>query len=258
VTRMTLTVGSGPFGHRPSGRFDFEPPKAVTFVEVHPRRVRATKDGVAVVDSERVRLVYRTGSLPRFAFPADDVHVPSEPEPAVDGYVSVAWDAVDTWLEEDEEIVVHPRDPYHRIDVLDTSRRVVVRVNGEELAATDRARILFETALPPRYYLPRADVRMDRLSLSDVRTGCAYKGFPDHFDVGESPAVAWSYPEPRRDAEPVGERVCFYQERDEVELELDGVVATSPPTPWSGTAWMSRYRSSTGPAGPPRGGTTER
>jgi len=76
--------------------------------------------------------------------------------------------------------------------------------------------------------------------------------------VGESPAVAWSYPEPRRDAEPVGERVCFYQERDEVELELDGVVATSPPTPWSGTAWMSRYRSSTGPAGPPRGGTTER
>jgi len=255
---MGLTVGTGPFGHSPSGRFDFEHPEAVTFVEVHPRRVRATKDGVSVIESERVRLVYRTGSLPHFAFPADDVRVPSEPELAVDGYVTVPWDAVDSWFEEDEEIVVHPRDPYHRIDVLDTSRRVVVRVNGQELAATDSARILFETALPPRYYLPRGDVLIDRLSLSDVRTGCAYKGFPDHFDVDDSPAVAWSYPEPRRDAEPVRDRMCFYQERDEVELEVDGVVATSVPTPWSGTQWMARYRSSTGPAGPPRGGTTDR
>jgi uncharacterized protein (DUF427 family) len=255
---MGLTVGTGPFGHRPTGRFDFDPPESVIFVELHPRRVRATKDGATVVDSERVRLVYRTGSLPRFAFPADDVHVPAEPEPAVEGYVTVAWDAVDTWLEEDDEIVVHPRDPYHRIDVLDSSRRVVVRVNGKELAATRDARILFETALPPRYYLPRADVRMEALSLSDIRTGCAYKGFPDHFDAGNSHAVAWSYPEPRRDAELVRDRVCFYQERDEVEVEVDGVVATCGPTPWSGTEWLARYRSSTGPAGPPRGGTTDR
>ena len=255
---MGLTVGTGPFGHRPTGRFDFEPPEAVTFVEVHPRRVRGTKDGATVVDSERVRLVYRTGSLPRFAFPADDVHLPSEREPAVDGYVTVPWDAVDAWLEEDDEIVVHPRDPYHRIDVLRTSRRVVVRVDGEQLAATTAARVLFETALPPRFYLPRADVRMDRLSLSDVSTGCAYKGFPDHFDVGDAPAVAWSYPQPRRDAELVRSHMCFYQERDEVEVEVDGAVVTSPPTPWSGTEWMARYRSSTGPAGPPRGGTTDR
>jgi uncharacterized protein (DUF427 family) len=255
---MALTVGTGPFGHRPTGRFDFEPPEKVTFVEVYPRRVRATKDGASVVDSERVRLVYRTGSLPRFAFPAEDARVPSEPEPAVEGYVTVAWDAVDTWLEEDEEIVVHPRDPYHRIDVLDSSRRVVVRVNGEELAASSRARILFETALPPRYYLPRGDVRMARLTLSDVRTGCAYKGFPDHFDVDKTQAVAWSYRDPRRDAEPVRDRVCFYQERNEVDVEVDGAVATTVPTPWSGTGWLARYRSSTGPEGPPRGGTTER
>ena len=255
---MSLTVGTGPFGHRPSGHFDFEPPETVTFVEVHPRRVRATKDDAMVVDSERVRLVYRTGSLPRFAFPVDDVRIASEPEPAVEGYVTVAWDAVDAWFEEDDEIVVHPRDPYHRIDVLDTSRRVVVRVNGDELAATSRARILFEAALPARYYLPRADVLMDRLTLSDVRTGCAYKGFPDHFDAGDSPAVAWSYPEPRRDAELVRDRVCFYQERDEVELDVDGVIAPSARTQWSGTEWLARYRSSTGPAGPPRGGTTDR
>jgi uncharacterized protein (DUF427 family) len=255
---MSLTVGTGPFGHRPTGRFDFEPPKSVTFVEVHPRRVRATKDGATVIDCDRVRLVFRTGSLPRFAFPAADVRVPSEPEPAIDGYVTVAWDAVDSWAEEDDEIVVHPRDPYHRIDVLNTASRVVVRVSGEQLASSDRVRILFETALPPRYYIPPEDVRMDGFTLSDVRTGCAYKGFPDHFDVGAAPAVAWSYPEPRRDAELVRGFVCFYQERDEVDVAVDGVLATSPPTPWSGTGWMARYRSSTGPDGPPRGGTTDR
>ena len=255
---MSLTVGAGPFGHRPTGRFDFDPPDAVTFVEVHSRRVSATKGGETVIDSERVRLVYRTGALPRFAFPREDVHVPSEPEPAVDGYVTVAWDAVDSWFEEADEIVVHPRDPYHRIDVLNTPRRVAVRVAGEELAATSRARILFETALPPRYYVPREDVRIDRLSLSDVRTGCAYKGFPDHFDAGDASAVAWSYTDPRRDAEAVRDHICFYQERGEVEVEVDGVVVTSPPTQWSGTEWLERYRSSTEPAGPPRGGTTDR
>ena len=72
---MSLTVGSGPFGHRPTGRFDFEPPREVTFVEVHGPRVRGLKDGETVVDSDRIRLVYRTGSLPRYAFPAEDVSV---------------------------------------------------------------------------------------------------------------------------------------------------------------------------------------
>ena len=88
---MGLTVGTGPFGRKPTGRFDFEPPERITFVEVHPRRVRALKAGDTVVDSERVRLVYRTGSLPRFAFPAEDVRAPSKPETAVEGYVTVAW-----------------------------------------------------------------------------------------------------------------------------------------------------------------------
>jgi uncharacterized protein (DUF427 family) len=239
---MGLTVGSGPFGHRPTGWFDFEPPRKITFVEVHPRRVRALRGGETVVDSDRVRLVYRTGSLPHYAFPADDVRLDGEPEPAVDGYVTVAWDAVDQWLEEEDEVVVHPRDPYHRIDVVNSSRGVVVRVSGAELANSTAFRILFETGLPPRYYLPREDVRMDALALSAVRTGCAYKGFPDHFDAGADEAVAWSYTEPRRDAELVRDRICFYQERDEVEVEIDGVAAERPRTPWSGTDWLRRYK----------------
>jgi uncharacterized protein (DUF427 family) len=239
---VSLTVGSGPFGHRPTGRFDFDPPAHITFVEVHPRRVRGVKDGDTVVQSERVRLVYRTGSLPRFAFPAQDVRVAADPEPAVEGYVTVAWDAVDTWFEEDDEIVVHPRDPYHRIDVLNTSRRILVRVGDDLVAETTAARILFETGLPPRYYLPRDGVRMELLTLSDVRTGCAYKGFPEHFDVASSPAVAWSYTEPRRDAELVRDRICFYQERAEVELEVDGIPGERPRTAWSGSEWIERYR----------------
>jgi hypothetical protein len=108
---MTLTVGGGPFGQRPTGRFDFDPPAQVTFVEMHPRRVRGQNGDETVIDSERVRLVYRTGMLPHFAFPAEDVRIAAEPEPAVAGYVTVPWRAVERWLEEDDEIIVHPRDP---------------------------------------------------------------------------------------------------------------------------------------------------
>ena len=246
---MTLTVGGGPFGQQPTGRFNFDPPAQVTFVEVHPRRVRGMSGAETVVDSERVRLVYRTGSLPHFAFPAEDVHVSAEPETAVDGYVTVPWGAVETWLEEDDEIIVHPRDPYHRIDVLNTSRRIVVRVAGEEVARTEGARILFETALPPRYYLPRDDVRMEALSRSLVRTGCAYKGYAEHFDIGSVLSVAWSYREPRHEAELVRDRVAFYQERPEVELELDGEIVPRPQTPWSRVNWISRYLGSSADPG---------
>jgi len=240
---MSLTVGSGPFGHRPTGRFDFEPPGRITFVEVHRPRVRGILAGETVVDSRRVRLVFRTGHLPRYAFPAEDVRVDSEPEPAVDGYVTIAWDAVDRWLEEGSERVVHPRDPYHRIDVLDSDRHVVVRVGGEVVADSRTARMLFETGLPPRYYLPPEDVRLDLLPRTDgLTTGCAYKGFARYHDAAGAEAVAWVYDEPLRDGEPVAGRVSFFQERPEVELELDGAVEEPPRTQWSGTGWIDRHR----------------
>ena len=239
---MSLTVGTGPFGLRPSGRFDFEPPSRITFVEPLPRRVRAERDGQTVVDSDRVHLVWRTGNLPRYAFPADDVSLDSSPEPALDGYVTVPWDAVDQWLEEDEEVVVHPRDPYHRIDVLRSSRRVVVRVHGRQLADSTAAMILHETGLPLRYYLPPEDVDLDLVSEREgLTTGCAYKGFARYFDVAEAKAIAWAYPEPRRDGELVRNRICVFQERPEVELELDGEAQERPQSQWSGTDWIARY-----------------
>jgi len=116
-----------------------------------------------------------------------------------------------------------------------------VRVDGEEVARSQTARILFETALPQRYYVPRDDVRMEWLSRSLVRTGCAYKGYAEHFDLGSVPAVAWSYREPRPEVALVRDLVCFYQERLEVALEIDGEVRAWSPTPWSRVDWISRY-----------------
>ena len=239
---MSLTSGTGPFGHRPKGRLNFEPPARVVYVEPWPRRVRALASHEAIVDSERTVLVYESGRLPRYAFPVEDVSVEADPEPEVDGYVRVPWEAADSWLEEDEEIIVHPHDPYHRIEVLRSSRVVRVLVNGELVAETSLPRILFETGLPPRYYLPRNDVRMESLEPVDIRTGCAYKGWATYWDAvtstGRVPPVAWSYPEPLREGELVQDLLCFFQERSEIALEVDGVVAETPPTPWSGTGWL--------------------
>jgi uncharacterized protein (DUF427 family) len=239
---MGLTVGTGPFGLQPSGRFDFDPPARVTFVEVHPRRVRAVKDGETVVDSDRARLVYRTGSLPRYAFPSADVEIEAQPEEAVQGYVTVQWDNVDTWLEEEDVVIVHPRDPYHRIDVHGSSREISIRVAGDEVARSTAPRILFETGLPPRYYLDHEDVDDGALTPhTGLVTGCAYKGFAGYFDAAVAEAIAWTYPEPLREAERVRDRICFFQERPEVELRVDGTIQEAPTTQWSGTDWIERY-----------------
>jgi uncharacterized protein (DUF427 family) len=232
---MTLTMGRGPFGHQPAGTFNFDPPDTVVFVEPLNRRVRGVADGGTVVDSDRVRLVYESRTLPHYAFPAADVSVPGEPEPHADGYVRVAWDAVDAWYEEDEEVFVHPRDPYHRIDTLPTSRRVRVLLGGEVLADSTEARALYETGLPIRYYLPVPDVRQEVLAPSQTVTQCAYKGSARHWSVttatGLASDVAWTYDEGvRREAEEVRGRIAFYNER--TDIEIDGVAQERPRTPW--------------------------
>jgi uncharacterized protein (DUF427 family) len=239
---VSLTSGTGPFGPHPVGRLNFEPPQRVVYVEPWPRRVRALVGADVIVDSERTVLVYETGRLPRYAFPADDVSIDADPEPEAQGYVRVPWEAGETWLEEEEELIVHPHDPYHRIEVLRSSRLVRVRVAGEVLAESTRPRILFETGLPPRYYLVKDDIDMDALEPADLRTGCAYKGWAVYWDAVTStdrvPAVAWSYPEPLGEGELVRDLVCFFQERADIEVEVDGVVLESAPTSWTGTDWL--------------------
>jgi uncharacterized protein (DUF427 family) len=233
---MSLTIGRGPFGPDAAGRFNFTAPERVVLVDAFPRRVRAVRDGEVVVDSQNVKLVHETGRLPRYAFPAKDVRIEAPPHPDVDGHVTVPWDAVDAWFEEDERVLVHPRDPYHRIDTFQTSRRIEVSVDGVVLAASTRARALYETALPVRYYLPRADVRCELLEASATVTQCAYKGTARHWSarIGDVLVddVAWTYDEEvRREGEPVRWLIAFYNER--VDLDVDGQRDERPRTAWS-------------------------
>ena len=235
---MSLTIGSGPFGPDFAGRVNFERPERLELIEPFPRRVRAVRNGEFVIDSEEVRLVHVGGTLPRWSFPAEHVQVAAEPCPQVPGNVKVAWDAVDAWYEEDERVFVHPRDPYHRIDSFLTSRTVEVRLDGTVLASSTRAVALYETALPVRYYLPRADVHLDRLEPSGTVTECAYKGSARHWSAtinGTShDDIAWSYDdEVRREGEPVRGRICFYNER--VDLDIGGLRQERPRTAWSRT-----------------------
>lgn len=233
---MSLMIGTGPFGSESRGRLNFEPPERVVYVEPHPRRVRGIRNGQVVIDSDEVLLVHETGVLPRFLFPAKHVHVAADPHPDVDGHVTVEWDAVDAWFEEDERVEVHPRDPYHRIDAFSTSRRVEVRVDGVVVAESTRTKALYETALPTRYYVPRVDVRLGLLVPSDTVTECAYKGVARHWSAvveGRTvPDVGWSYDdEVRREGEAVRGLIAFYNER--VDLVVEGSRLERPRTAWS-------------------------
>lgn len=155
-------------------------------------------------------------------------------DPDLAGYVVLDFSAFDAWLEEDEPNVGHPRDPFHRIDVLASSRRVRIERDGEVLAESERPMLLFETSLPTRYYLPREDVRVD-LVASPRRTFCAYKGQASYWSptvAAEAvPNLAWSYEQPLHEAEQVRGRVAFFNEH--VDLIVDGQPQERPITPWS-------------------------
>jgi uncharacterized protein (DUF427 family) len=124
--------------------------------------------------------------------------------------VVVRWEPFD-WLEEDEPVGAHPRDPFKRIDVLRSDRHVRVEIGGITVAESTRPMMLIETGLPVRWYLPREDVRMDLLTASSTRTACAYKGFASYFSADAAPDVAWSYSDPSNDAVPVRDLVTFWK-----------------------------------------------
>jgi uncharacterized protein (DUF427 family) len=231
---LTLTVGTGPFGRRPAGSFNFEvPDNGVHYLEDSPRWIRGRFAGQTVVDSKRVKMLHESGRLPVWLFPEEDVRLDLLPEAAVErrhGLIEVDFGALDEWLEEDERQIGHPRDPYHRIDVRRTSRHVRVSIDGEPVADTSRAVVLFETGLPPRFYIPREDV-LAELTPSEHATVCAYKGHASHWSAAGEEAVAWSYEEPFHEVAAVKGLVAFYNER--VELELDGEPQEQPRTQWS-------------------------
>ncbi len=114
----------------------------------------------------------------------------------LEGYVRLEWDAMDEWFEEDEPVYVHPRDPHTRVDILDSSRHVVVRVDGTTVADSHHPRLLFETGLPTRYYLPMTDVRLELLAPTATVTRCPYKGSATYWSLGEHADLAWCYRTP--------------------------------------------------------------
>jgi uncharacterized protein (DUF427 family) len=152
---------------------------------------------------------------------------PADPDLA--GFVLLDFDAFD-WLEEDDEIVSHPRDPFHRVDIRRSSRQVRVERDGQVLAESTRPVLVFETSLPMRTYLPRDDVRLDLLEPSSTRTACAYKGVASYLARGGKD-LAWSYERPLPDAGELTGLVCFFDER--VDVTVDGEKRPRPVTPWS-------------------------
>ena len=178
---------------------------------------------VRTTPGEPVVLRARDGVSEAAGFEPDD--------DGLDGYVIVDFDDFDAWYEEDERNVGHPRDPFHRIDIVHSTRHVRIEHDGEVLAETSDPYLLFEPPLPVRYYLPPEDVRADLLAPSDTRTFCAYKGEAWYLSRDEDADIAWFYPAPLREAGEVTDRVCFFNER--VDIVVDGTPLERPRTPWS-------------------------
>lgn len=250
-----------------SFNFEIDAPKHQLYLERSPRRIRAVIGGEVVADSTDARLIHETGLMPVYYLPRRDVreellersetstHCPFKgdasywhvrvgddiredavwayPEPiagapALADLVAFAWAEVDDWYEEAERIGVHPRDPYHRCDVVRSDRHVTIRVDGEVVAESDRASLLFETGLPPRYYLPAADVESSLLEDSDTVTDCPYKGTTSRYHsirIGDRliEDAIWVYDHPKDEVRAVAGLLAFYD--DKVDIE-------STPTRW--------------------------
>jgi len=231
-------------------------------VEHAAKRLRAYLGGELVAETISPLLVWEAPYYPTYYFPLADVrgelleeesaiaHSPSrgdgrtfavnvgskraagaalryEDSPIVElrDAIRLEWGAMDGWFEEDEEVFTHPRDPYTRVDILASSRLVVVSVEGVTLAESRSPRLLFETGLPMRCYLPKPHVRMELLELSDTVTHCPYKGAAQAWNVRLGDTVhenlAWSYPTPLPESQKIAGLMAFYNEK--VDIDLDGV-----------------------------------
>lgn len=237
-----------------------------------PRRLRGLLGGARVFDTERALYVWEFPPYPQYYVPLDDVDAAllvdeQRTEPTdrgsaarfglrvgpVDRPGSVRvhgddapehlrrtarfeWAALDAWFEEDEQVYVHPRNPYARVDAVRSSRSVRVELDGVVLAEAGSSVIVFETGLPPRYYLDRTALRLEHLEPSDTVTSCPYKGDTSRYwsvRLGEvvHKDLAWSYAFPTLPLLPIAGLVTFYNEK--VDLVLDGRLLERPTTPFS-------------------------
>ena len=237
-----------------------------------PRRIRAVLNGQVVLDTTSALYVWEWERYPQYYVPATDI----DPAVLVDerheqklsrgtarryglavgevsrpaalrvygddasfglaGRARFEWDAVDAWYEEDEQVFVHPRDPYTRVDALRSARHVRVELGGTLLAESASPVLVFETGLPTRYYLNRTEVDFTHLTPADTVTGCPYKGTTSGYWAarvnGEThPDIAWSYDFPTRQLLPIAGLVAFYNEK--VDIVLDGQMLARPATHFS-------------------------
>ncbi|GFG73884.1 DUF427 domain-containing protein [Mycobacterium botniense] len=222
---MTLTAGRGPLSSDPAGWFTPPLPGEVVYIEPHPRRVQAFRDGHVVLDTERALLVHRRNHALSYAFPAGEVGgLPHQPVAEAPGFVAVPWDAVDVWFEEGRRLVTYPPNPYHRIDCRPTKRHLRVTVADTTLVDTDDTVIVFETAVQPRLYVDPAFVRIDLLRPTETTSYCNYKGAATYWAavVGNTVVddVAWSYPDPPPESLPIKGFLSFDETRARVVAEL--------------------------------------
>ena len=243
-------------------------------LEPNLRRVRVFVDGIAIADSTQSVYLFEKNHLPVYYFPIADVRFdllqptdhtshcpfkgdatywdivvggrrvenavwgyphPIDAVPEIAGYVAFYWDRVDAWFEEDDQVYVHARDPYKRIDVLQSSRHVEVKIDGVTVADTHRPRLLFETGLPVRYYIPKVDARLDLLRPSATVSACPYKGTASYYAVQLPDRLAedivWVYPSPIPEIPKIENHLCFYNEH--VDIIVDGEPQPRPFTHWS-------------------------
>lgn len=274
---------------RESG-FKVNPDYRITF-EPSPRRVRVKFNGEIVADSTNAHLLFETRHLPVYYFPQSDVRMdlmtptdhhtfcrfkgeasywtvavgdkvaknavwgyldPFEEVAAIKGFVAFYWNRMEAWYEEDDEVFVHPRDPYKRVDVLNSSRHVRVVVGGETVAETRRSRFLFETRLPTRYYIPPEDVRMDLLVPSETVSACPYKGTARYYSVKIwnrlFEDIVWCYSDPIPECPKIKGYLCFFNEHVD-DILVDGVSVPRPLTPWS-KDWKENAATVPDPRGP--------
>ncbi len=249
----------------PYPRSEFEP---------SPRWVRVYFNSQLIADSRNMMLLRETNRLPVYFFPKNDVrmdylqpsdhttdaspkgegvfwHVqvdnkmandaaftfryPPDNGPKLEDHVAFQWNEMDAWFEEDDEVYFYARDPYKRVDVLQSSRHIKVVIDGAAVADSKRPWLLFETGLPTRYYIPKHDARMDLLEPSDTVTRCPYKGEAHFYSVRISDKLhqdlAWTYRYPMLECLKIQGLLGFLNEK--VDIYEDDKLLPRPETPWS-------------------------
>jgi uncharacterized protein (DUF427 family) len=232
-------------------------PKHRIFYADFPRRLRAVVGGRVLFDTEGAKLLYETGIMPVPYIPLEDfdqsllertdhsTHCPfkgdasyftvragdrveenavweyREPNPEapwLQGYAAPYWKKMDAWFVEEDPVFGHLRDPYHRVDVHESSRPVTVRADGRVIAHTERPKLLFETGLETRVYIPRADIAAGALTQAEKRTVCPYKGQATYWSLDSIADAAWSYEAPLAEAAKIAGHVSFDAKGVEVDV----------------------------------------